>query len=473
LADQHRYDCIGAYGNNDIITPSIDNLAEDGILYKNSFCSFPICTPSRYSLFTGLYTHQHLGWTNHCSIPSSMPTFPKILSQAGYRTKAVGKMHFTPTYLDLGFDEMILAEQDGVGRYDDDYHRYLENKGEVDRIDLMDQLSEYRQNAPQEYWDSYGAMKSNLTEKDHSTTWIADRAMEEIENWSGDSNMLMVGFIKPHHPFDPPEPWSDMYDPNKLSLLPGWLEECLPQDIDKHKGYFPHEKLSEDALRKVMAYYYAAISHIDYYVGRMIDLLKSKGIYDNTLIIYTSDHGEYMGFHHLLLKQNFMYDPLMKIPLIIKYPAQSKKGENFEGMVVNLDLTTLIIKQAGCQPAEQMQGIDLNKDGKGRDFIFAESYGEYMVRSKTRKLLFCADKEKSQFFDLEQDPLETVNLFYDARYKEEIQEYINVLLKWMLFEARTPTYLDENSHINSRENVPLSNDEHREKSKAYFAEKMK
>jgi len=108
-ADQHRFDCLGAYGNPDIQTPNIDALAQDGVLYEASFCPFPVCTPSRYSLLSSQYVHQHLGWTNHSTLPNGIPTFPKVLRANGYSTKAVGKMHFTPTYLDVGFDEMILS----------------------------------------------------------------------------------------------------------------------------------------------------------------------------------------------------------------------------------------------------------------------------------------------------------------------------------------------------------------------------
>ncbi|OHB64157.1 MAG: hypothetical protein A2Y76_04120 [Planctomycetes bacterium RBG_13_60_9] len=141
-------------------------------------------------------------------------TFPRILRTAGYRTKAVGKMHFTPTYLDVGFDELLLAEQDGPGRWDDDYHRYLMHQGLVDHNDLEDQLvNEYRKSARKEYWDACGAVVSNLPEEHHSTTWIANQAMEALRSWDNRSRqLLMVGFIKPHHPFDPPAPWHQMYD---------------------------------------------------------------------------------------------------------------------------------------------------------------------------------------------------------------------------------------------------------------------
>ena len=230
-ADQHRFDCLGAYGNPDVRTPNIDALAADGVRYENSFCPFPVCTPSRYSLLSSQYVHQHLGWTNRCTLAPGIPTFPRVLRDAGYRTKAVGKMHFTPTYLDVGFQEMVLAEQDGPGRFDDDYHRWLRDEGLVDGLDLIDQRREYREKAPDIYWDTLGALRSDLDEAHHSTTWIAERAMETLAGWGDGGNLLMVGFIKPHHPFDPPAPWDDMYDPELLTLLPGWLETPLARDI--------------------------------------------------------------------------------------------------------------------------------------------------------------------------------------------------------------------------------------------------
>ena len=108
--DQLRFDCLGIYGNPDVKTPNIDRLASDGVRYVNSFCAFPVCTPSRYSLLSGRYVHEHAGWDNRSTLSPKIATFPRIFRAAGYRTKAVGKMHFTPTYLDVGFDELMLAE---------------------------------------------------------------------------------------------------------------------------------------------------------------------------------------------------------------------------------------------------------------------------------------------------------------------------------------------------------------------------
>jgi arylsulfatase len=455
LADQHRWDCLGAYGHPDVETPNIDRIASDGVRYENCFCPYPVCTPSRYSLLTGLYVRQHMGWTNHCTLPPALPTFPRILREAGYRTAAVGKMHFTPTYLDVGFERMELAEQDGLGRFDDDYHRYLRERHLVDRIDLIDQRSEYRQGASRAYWECFGAAESDLPEEHHCTTWIGDRAVEAVRQWAGGGNFLMVGFVKPHHPFDPPAPWSRMYAPDAVAMPPGWTAESLPGDLDFHTGYFPNASLTEPALRRIMAMYYATISQIDHHVGRMLDLLAERGLYDDTMIVYTADHGDYMGFHHMILKGGLMYDPLVKVPLIVKYPGGSSAAATGDALVSNLDLAPTILAQAGCEPAETMAGLDLATRPQGRELIFAEGWRnrQYMVRSRTQKLLLCREGRHNRYFDLAADPLEMDDLFSRGDRQREIEALKQHLLRWSLHDAVTPTYLDEHASTIDAPNV--------------------
>ncbi len=215
-ADQFRADCFGAAGHPDVRTPHLDRLAGDGVSYRNAYCTFPVCTPSRYSLLSGLHVRQHAGWTNRCTLAPGLDTFPRALRRAGYRTAAVGKMHFTPTYLDVGYDRLELAEQDGPGRYDDDYHRELAAAGLTPVTDLVDQEREFRDHAPRSYWETYGSGRSDLPEEWHSTTWIGERARRAVAGWSDDgSELLHVSFVKPHHPFDPPAGWDTMYDPER------------------------------------------------------------------------------------------------------------------------------------------------------------------------------------------------------------------------------------------------------------------
>ena len=470
-ADQHRYDCLGACGNGQVRTPNIDRLARDAVRYDNSFCAYPVCTPSRYSLLSGLYVHQHAGWTNHCTLRPEIETFPRILKAAGWRTAAVGKMHFTPTYLDVGFERMLLAEQDGPGRWDDDYHRELKDLGLVDRIDLEDQRSEYRRLAGPAYWETFGARPSDLPEAHHSTTWIGDRAVEAVRQWRpGERNLLMVGFIKPHHPFDPPRAWADMYDPDQVHPPAGWTEQCLDRDLAMSGGYFPHADLTAAALRRVTACYYATISQIDHQVGRIVQVLRGGGLYDDSLIVYTSDHGDYMGFHHLLLKGGYMYDPLVKVPLLIKYPGAARGPAASGALVSNVDVPTTILARAGCPRGARMSGLDLFEQPEGREMVFAEAHRgrQIMVRSGAHKLLLGGGDNADLFFDLRSDPMETENLHDRPAWRAEARRYAEAAAAWRGPGPLPETCLDEDAPVLDAPNVPPADRSHREAIIEYY-----
>ncbi|PWU20772.1 MAG: hypothetical protein C5B50_03205 [Verrucomicrobia bacterium] len=455
IADQLRADCLGAYGNSQVKTPHLDALAAESVRFNNCFCAFPVCTPSRYSLLSGLPVHEHRGWNNHCTLPPGTATFPALLRQAGYKTKAVGKMHFTPTYADFGLSELELAEQNGPGRWDDDYHRYLRGLGLVDAGDLEDQEQEFRKSARPEYWKTFGAMPSNLDERHHSTTWIGDRAVESLEKWErGQPSLLMVGFIKPHHPFDPPSSWAGKYDPGKMNLLPGWTSEPLPQDLKQGRGYFDYRDLNEAAARRCTAFYYATISQIDFQIGRIISVLKKKGLYDSTLIVMTADHGEYLGFHHLLLKGNHMYDPLARVPLLVRPPGKQPKGSVSDALVSNTDLAPTILRAAGLAPSTGMKGENLLAPGAGRDIVFCEAGdGCIMARTRNHMLLWWPAVERRLFFDLTSDPLEMTNRIQDAQCKQEIARLTAAIEAWRPGPVTTP-YLDENAPCITQPNVP-------------------
>lgn len=445
MSDQHRYDCLGCYGNLDIKTPHLDHLSADGVVYDNSFCASPMCTPSRYSILTGLYPHQHMGWNNKTTIPAGLEPFPDLLKKGGYQTKLVGKMHMTPTYMDVGFEKMELAEH-GNGKFEDDYHRYLQEHDLIDKYDFWDNYGDFKGLASESYNQAFGAVESELPEEHYSTTWIGDRALSSIEDWDPDDReFLTVSFLKPHHPFDPPAPWSSMYNPEELSLLPGWTEACIEYDQQFNKGHRPNKEMTEPVLRQIMAYYYATISQIDHYVGKMVELLKARGLYDNTLIIYTSDHGEYMGFHHMVGKLNYMYDPVVKVPLIVKHPQQLYKGSRTDALVNNIDLAPTLLNQAGCSSSKYMPGIDFFKHSKGSDYVFSEQNRgrQYMVRSKSYKLIFGRDGVLPLFFDLKKDPFELNNLYKHKDYQEFIQEHKEAIFRMMFFDATTPLHLDE------------------------------
>lgn len=474
LVDQHRADCLGCYGNRDIHTPHIDALAADGTRYPLTFCAYPVCTPSRYSLISGLYVHQHRGYSNHCTLPPDTATYPRILRDAGFRTTAVGKMHYTPTYLDVGYQEMILAEQNGPGRWDDDYHRELRDAGLVNASDLEDQEKEYRKDARAEYWETFGALPSNLPLHWQSTEWIGRKSLEQLERWEGGGNVLTCSFIKPHHPFDPPAEYCGAYDPEKLSILPGWSDECYGHDQALSTGYLPNKDLTPDLLRRVMAYYYANIQHIDDHVGRMAQHLKDKGLYDQTMIVYAADHGDYMGQHHMILKANHLYDSVSRVPLIVKYPGHERGGHVDSRLVSLVDLAPTILGQAGCAVPTAMTGLDLADPAAKRDVVFSEMLNgrQLMARTHTRKLILGQTNKLTLFYNLEEDPGELINVADRPEHQDEIQRLTVAIAAWRPLDHWQDAYVDENAPIIDRPNVPKRNDNHREQIQAYTESKM-
>ncbi|MFC7622833.1 sulfatase-like hydrolase/transferase [Microlunatus sp. GCM10028923] len=444
-ADQFRADCLGEAGHPDVRTPALDRLAADGVHYRNAYSTFPVCTPSRYSLLSGLQVRQHGGWTNRCTLAPGIDTFPRALRRAGYRTAAVGKMHFTPTRLDVGYDSLELAEQDGPGRYEDDYHRELAAAGLTPVTDLVDQEREFRDRAPASYWETYGSGTSDLPEAWHSTSWIGERARRAVAGWDpGRSELLHVSFVKPHHPFDPPAGWAETYDPDALTVLPGWADAIPPGDERYRRRYFDYGPLTEPVLRRVMAHYYATISQLDHQVGLLLDELHRSGRYDDTLIIFTADHGEYLGFHHLLLKDGPMYDPVIKVPLLIKYPGSGRSGEVSDRLVSMIDLDPTVLAACGTEPAQPLLGRDLGIPGAGHDYVLAEDRRQesaIMIRSDRYKLLW-SDAAGESLFDLATDPYEFADLADDPAHAGALAELREARARWALHEATPPTYLD-------------------------------
>jgi arylsulfatase A-like enzyme len=471
-ADEHRFDCLGTTGNKDIQTPAINEMAADGIVYENCFATFPLCTPSRYSFLTGLYARQHLGATNETTLPAGVMTFPRALRDAGYDTACVGKMHFGPTYLDVGFQRMWLAEQAGPGRFDDDYHRHLVAEGLVDATDMQDQVYECRFKAPPSYFDDLGTEPSDLPEADYSTSWIRDRALDEIAGWDNDRpHLLMVGFIKPHHPFDVPAPWCDQYDPEALELLPGWTEDCLPRDRFIEKGHFDNSAFDEARYRRVLARYYGSISQIDHATGQIVDLLKDKGLYDDAMLMYTSDHGDFMGFHHMILKGCYMYDPVIKVPLVVKYPGQDRAGTREPKLVSTIDATATILDAGNFAALYPISGVAQPLDDAEREAVFAEDgHGNIMARTADKKVLLCREGE-SQFYDLARDPLELDNLMADPSVKDDRDHLVDLAYRWAAFDARPLAHVHHGAPQISMSTMPDDAAESHDRVKKWLMER--
>lgn len=421
MADELRWDCLGYAGNPDVRTPNLDALAGHAVNFTQAICQQPLCVPSRMTVLTGLRPSEHGVRTNETPLPEGAPTFPRLLRDVGYHTAAIGKMHFVPPRADHGFDLMRLAEQDGPGRREDDYHAWLADLGKEDRIDHWDQVD--RAAAPKTYWLSFGAMCSNLPEPLYSSTWIGDQAVRFLSDTAREPFFLSVGFIKPHHPFDPPAPWDRLYDPRTLRLPDGFALP-VPEDDARHKAFFDMRQMTEARFRRVLAHYYATISHIDAQVGRILATLTARGL-TNNVIVFTADHGDYMGQHGLILKSGARpYDALLRVPLLIAGLSGQRRGVAEPAPVELTDLAPTLLETAEAGALPNCSGCSLvphlfHEGLPLREAARAEHGGDMrIVRTASEKLIESADPAMRAYYDLSADPHEFVNRYDDSACAE-------------------------------------------------------
>ncbi|MEM8737065.1 MAG: sulfatase-like hydrolase/transferase [Planctomycetota bacterium] len=455
VLDQWRFDCAGFAGSGpgwgtltrQVRTPHMDRFAAEGTVFTHTTCPYPVCTPSRYSMLSGLYPRQHLGSNNGSTLRRDVPTWPSLLRDAGWSTAAVGKMHMTPTRLDVGFDAMQLAEQHGDGYWEDDRGAGLADAGLADVTDLADQQPAFHASRPDDWPAARGVGVSTLPRGWHSTDWVGDRAARVLEQWEpGRPSALLTSFVKPHHPFDPPAEYAQRWDPDALELPEGWAEQPDPRDVAAypHTDMYDSAAVTEADLRQVMAHYFASIEHIDDQIGRLLEILDRRALADNTLVILTSDHGEYLGHRHLLLKNNTPYDPLIRVPLAVRWPRSlGLPAESRDDRLASLvDLPGTILSACGVDvpPTIATDRLDLADASQRRDAVFVEAGRDITARTHTHKLVLSARPDGCRLYDLAADPLETRDLYHDPEHASVRNDLEARLTRWLAFEAIPPTY---------------------------------
>ncbi len=421
MTDQQRFDCIGAMGNKNISTPNTDQLAKDGFLFRNAYTSTPSSTPARAGLLTGCSPWKH-GMLGYSKVAQEYPNeMPRMLKDAGYYTFGIGKMHYTPQRNLHGFNGTLLDESG--------------------RAESPDFVSDYRQwfvmQAPGENPDATGIGWNDHTgkvyvndEKLHPTEWTGNEAIRFIKNYHQEEPLfLKISFARPHSPYDPPQRYYDMYKNANIPspFIGDWCERFAdhPMTPDAAFGNFG-EQHAIDSRR----HYYAAITFIDDQIGRVITTLKEKGIYDNSWIIFISDHGDMLGDHYHWRK-TYAYEGSAHIPFIVKPPRDmetaSQRGKSLNQVVEIRDVLPTFLEAAGISQPKNMDGmsvVKLLKDNKAswRTYIDLEhatcyekdNYWAALTDGKMKYIWFFHTGEE-QLFDLEKDPGELKNLSADKK----------------------------------------------------------
>lgn len=417
MTDQQRFDTIAALGNSTIRTPNLDRLCARGVGFRNAYTPQPVCGPARHSLFTGADVATS-GLDAKFGREPQKPGvrfMPEVLAEGGYRTGGFGKMHFSPLRAHHGFQHYAVREEQDRSAYreDDDYLVYLKEQG-YGHIRYPGGVRGLLYFQPQ---------ISPIPEEHHETKWVADRAIEFLRTFHRAPFFCFASWMQPHWPVHVPETFAHMYDLPETED-PVYREgERVPYTSEQNRvasDLFDEGNASNvTRMKRSKALYYASVSFIDKQVGRILDTLEELGRIDDTLIIFTSDHGETLGDHRALGKVT-AYEPVVGIPMIVAGPEMEGLGKPSDDLVTLYDIAPTVYEFTSVTPPPNVSaGASLlgSRPGvRNRDRVFFEigegRSGSAFVGVRTRrwKYAFYHAGPFRQLFDMENDPNELNNL---------------------------------------------------------------
>ncbi len=456
FTDQHRFDCLGAMGDPLIKTPNLDKLAEQGVVFDNAYCPSPVCGPSRASIFTGEYPSANGVIKNHLPFNRGKILLTDILAQQGYYNALVGKLHFIPVIGRFGFHYKMLHDSphDIYSEAELKYSEYIKylKEGPYKNADHEQLLHDLRESETAGTNDFFFWMGKNiLSEEEHEASWNGREAARFIDNYQDEAPFFLnVSFFGPHHPYAIPEPWSSLYDPDEIELPETFRREAENRpvfDCKKSKMREERMKWGERKYRQMVASYYGYVSMIDHNIGRIMDSLQKKGVFDNTMIIFTSDHGDHIGDFGLTGKGD-MYDSSAKVPFIIKPPGGLKKSVRVNKVVNNLDVFATCCDIAGYDFYDIDQELNESnsllpclRENPELDQIPGETYSIHGASPKNNQVMYRQgnlvlmatsreDEPVYELYDVAQDPMELDNLFMLPDWEKESAEMKNKLDTW-------------------------------------------
>lgn len=407
MTDQQRFDTIHSAGYDFMNTPNLDRLVEEGCLYRYGYSPNPICLAARHNLITGLTArhHQFPDNVHNISTRSDLPTLPRILSDNGYETRSIGKMHFIPARRHNGFDNMELMEELPNYREQDEYAMYLKEVG-LGHIQNIHGVRNLLYMLPQ---------RSIVPEEHHGTFWVGRQTADFIRTNNGRHPFFVwSSWIAPHPPFDVVDRFADMYRDVDLPEPHVSNTPLAPlTDENRMLGDLP----SEDYVRRMREVYYASISMVDESIGEVLTALEETNQLDNTVIIFVSDHGEFLGDYGCYQKWN-PYDCCSRIPFIIRYPERLKPGSVNEQFVDLNDILPTVLDGAGLDypgeielPGESLFADNPQKDREWQYLEYAKGNRRWIsIRDQFYKFNYYYGGGFEQLFDMQNDPHETTNL---------------------------------------------------------------
>jgi arylsulfatase len=442
MTDQQRFDTVRAWGHTHMITPHMDRLASESLNFRQAYCPGATCVASRAAIFTGMYPHttgvysfDH--WGDHRN-------WVQDLADNGYWCVNMGKMHFTPRDMAGGFHERVIVENPtnkthANGGSDDDWGRYMTFYG-------VKRPNDRNQGDPDWLKKCQGVVWHE-EERFHSDVFIGDSAVSWIDNYCGDKPIfLQVGLTGPHEPWDPLPRHLQMYDGVEMPPCAGRPGEL----VDKPRQHLAHLDMhattdhesqidlrgrTPEEIARMKRHYFAKITTVDEQVGRVLSALEKRGWLENSMLIFCSDHGEMLGDHGLAYKW-LMYDSIVHIPLMIRFPGSVQRPDHITDLVSLMDLGPTILEVAGIAVPTYMEGRSLmpylkRENTRPRSTVFCEDNYQIMMRSQTHKLVYYIGQEAGEFYDLSADPDELYNLWDSPESAQVKTHMLTELLGWL------------------------------------------
>ncbi len=469
--DQQTAKTLQLYGNPVLATPTLEKIAGQGMVFDQAFCNYPACSPSRSSMMTGRYTSSLRVHANHMLLNPQEITLPKLMKDHGYQTALIGKNHaflqgknYYDTQGNQGHERDCLAEN--FDYIFEGHHIW------VDGMESDEELNRSILWAKENSWSKQHHFGINPYPAHKSVTHeLTDKAMDYLDKKGEEPFFMWLSYPDPHTPYQVSEPYASMYD---LERIPDPIEDTLDNKPDKQKiaHYMDKNHLyDKDHFKSLRSIHYGMIRQIDDNLKRFYEKLEDKGLVEDTMIIFLSDHGDAMGDHGLLQKHNFFYDSFIHVPMIFQWPGHIVKGRS-DQVVSLVDLMPTILDLCHIPHPYGIQGKSFATILKGdetsiQDFIVIES-GEFGRELELKEILdekgqltceasdfaWCAYKEawqgrgkairtnewklciytngQGELYDLVHDPDEIINLYGQDEYRQTQQELTLQLLLWSI-----------------------------------------
>lgn len=450
--DQQRATTLAVYGNRRFRVPALNRLASESVVFERCYVTQPVCTPSRSTVMTGLWPHQNGCTANNIALPAEVKTLPEWLADPAYRTAYMGKWHLgDEIFAQHGFEEWVSIEDNYIRYYSpsrdrkarSSYHHFLAGLG-------------YR---PDEEDGTFSReFASRLPVERTKAAFLAQQACEFIVRHRREPWVLYVNSLEPHPPYF--GPFDDLHSPDEAPLpanFPGLgvekepehyrtlrrkQREAVERKVDWQPGK-PSAAESDERWRAALARlnrnYAGLCSLVDYAVSRILWTLESTGQADNTIIVFTSDHGE-MGGAHSLLQKGVMYDEAMHVPMLLRVPFRQSRQVSVPEPVSHIDLVPTLLELLGAKSAPALPGESwvswLGGAGRRQDHVFVEwtdaeggPHARTVISPDGWKLVLYQG-DHCMLFDRNRDPLEMTNLFYQSAFRDRVRPLQEKIQAW-------------------------------------------